>query len=148
MRRNLVKVTFDNGKKVMVEPETRISEAIEKSGIEINEDILAVKINNKERSIMYHLIEDCTCSFITYSTREGERIYSRTLKFIFLMAVHRLKIKLHFKFSNKTGRDYFAFVKQDEEITSSMVKDIKEEMEKIISANYRIMKEKGSSRRI
>lgn len=148
MRRNLVKVTFDNGKKVMVEPETRISEAIEKSGIEINEDILAVKINNKERSIMYHLIEDCTCSFITYSTREGERIYSRTLKFIFLMAVHRLKIKLHFKFSNKTGRDYFAFVKQDEEITSSMVKDIKEEMEKIISSNYRIMKEKGSSRRI
>lgn len=148
MRRNLVKVTFDNGKQVMVEPETRISEAIEKSGIEIDEDILAVKINNKERSIMYHLIEDCTCSFITYSTREGERIYSRTLKFIFLMAVHRLKIKLHFKFSNKTGRDYFAFVKQDEEITSAMVKDIKEEMEKIISANYRIMKEKGSSRRI
>ncbi len=148
MRNKLIKVTFDNGKYVMVEPETRISEAIEKSGIKIDEDILAVKINNKERSIMYHLIEDCTCSFITYSTREGERIYSRSLKFIFLMAVHRLKIKLHFKFSNKTGRDYFAFVKQDEEITSAMVKDIKEEMQKIISENHRIMKEKGSSRRI
>lgn len=148
MRKKLIKVTFDNGKYVMVEPETRISEAIEKAGIQTDEEILAVKINNKERSIMYHLIEDCTCSFITYSTREGERIYSRSLKFIFLMAVHRLKIKLHFKFSNKTGRDYFAFVKQDEEITSAMVKDIKEEMQKIISENHRIMKEKGSSRRI
>lgn len=148
MRKKLVKVTFENGKEIMVEPETRVVEAIKLAGIESKEDILAVRINNKERSIMYHIIEDCTCSFITYSTREGERIYSRSLKFIFLLALHRLNIKLHFKFSNKTGRDYFAFVRSDEEVTTSMVREIKEEMQKIISQNIRIMKEKGSTRRI
>ena len=129
MRKKLVKVNFENGKEIMVEPETRVIEAIKLAQIESKEDILAVRINNKERSIMYHLIEDCTCSFITYSTREGERIYSRSLKFIFLLALHRLNIKLHFKFSNKTGRDYFAFVRSDEEVTTSMVKEIKEEMQ-------------------
>jgi len=148
MRKKLVKVNFENGKEIMVEPETRVIEAIKLAQIESKEDILAVRINNKERSIMYHLIEDCTCSFITYSTREGERIYSRSLKFIFLLALHRLNIKLHFKFSNKTGRDYFAFVRSDEEVTTSMVKEIKEEMQKIIAQNIRIMKEKGSTRRI
>lgn len=148
MKKRLVKVTFEDGKEIMVEPETRVVEAIKLAGIESKEDILAVRINNKERSIMYHIIEDCTCSFITYSTREGERIYSRSLKFIFLLALHRLNIKLHFKFSNKTGRDYFAFVRSDEEVTASMVKEIKEEMQKIISENIRIMKEKGSTRRI
>lgn len=148
MRKKLVKVTFENGKEIMVEPETRVVEAIKLAQIESKEDILAVRINNKERSIMYHIIEDCTCSFITYSTREGERIYSRSLKFIFLLALHRLNIKLHFKFSNKTGRDYFAFVRSDEEVTTSMVKEIKEEMQKIIAQNIRIMKEKGSTRRI
>lgn len=148
MRKKLVKVTFENGKEIMVEPETRVLEAIKLAGIESKEDILAVRINNKERSIMYHIIEDCTCSFITYSTREGERIYSRSLKFIFLLALHRLNIKLHFKFSNKTGRDYFAFVRSDEEVTTSLVKEIKDEMQKIVSQNIRIMKEKGSTRRI
>ena len=148
MRKKLIKVIFENGKEIMVEPETRVVDAIEKANIDTEEEILAVKINNKERSIMYHLIEDSKCDFITYSTRDGERIYSRSLKFIFLMALHRLNIKLHFKFSNKTGRDYFAFVRPDEEVTTAMVKDIKEEMKKIVSENIRIMKEKGSSRRI
>ncbi len=148
MRKKLLKVTFENGKEIKVEPETRVVEAIKMAQVECEEEILAVKINNKERSIMYHIIEDCTCDFITYSTREGERIYSRSLKFIFLMALHRLNIKLHFKFSNKTGRDYFAFVRSDEEVTTAIVKEIKEEMQKIISQNIRIMKEKGSTRRI
>ena len=133
MRKKLIKVSFENGKEITVEPETRVVDAIKKADINTDEDILAVKINNKERSIMYHLIEDSKCDFITYSTRDGERIYSRSLKFIFLMALHRLNIKLHFKFSNKTGRDYFAFVRDDEEVTTALVKEIKEEMKKIIS---------------
>lgn len=147
MRKKLVKVTFENGQQIMVEPETRVIDAIRQVGIKNEDEILAVNINNKERSILYHLIEDCNLSFITFYTREGERIYSRTLKFIFLMALHRLNITLHFKFLNKTGRDYFAFVK-DGEVTSKIVKDIKDEMDNIISQNIRIMKEKGSSRRI
>ena len=147
VRKKMVKVTFENGTEIMVEPETRVIDAIRLANIKTDEEILAVKINNKERSILYHLIEDSKCDFITFSTREGERIYSRSLKFIFLMALHRLNINLHFKFLNKTGRDYFAFVKEGE-VTTNLVKEIKSEMKKIISENIRIMKEKGSSRRI
>ncbi len=147
MRKKMVKVTFEDGKEIVVEPETRVIDAIRKIGIEDEDKILAVKVNNKERSILYHLIEDSECEIITYYSREGERIYSRTLKFIFLLALHRLNIRLHFKFLNKTGRDYFAFVNEDE-VTSKLVKEIKEEMQNIIAQNIRIMKEKGSSRRI
>ena len=147
MKKKMIRVAFEDGTEIMVEPETRVVDAIKMANIKTDEEILAVKINNKERSILYHLIEDSKCDFITFSTREGERIYSRSLKFIFLMALHRLNIKLHFKFLNKTGRDYFAFVK-DGEVTTNLVKDIKAEMKQIISENIRIMKEKGSSRRI
>ena len=52
MRNNLIKVKFENGQEIMVEPETRVNEAIKKANIKTDEDILAVKINNKERSIM------------------------------------------------------------------------------------------------
>ncbi len=148
MNTKMIKVILNGDKEILVEQETKVIDVIKKVGIDVQkENILAVKVNNKERSIMYHLIEDCTCDFITYYTREGERIYSRSLKFIFLMALHRLNVKLHFKFLNKTGRDYFAFV-QEGEVTTKLVKEIKDEMEKIISENIRIMKEKGSDRRI
>ncbi len=148
MEKKTVKISFENGSQVVVQKEERVIDAIRKANIDMPEDeILAVKINNKERSILYHLIEDCECKFITYYSSEGERIYSRTLKFIFLYALHRLKIRLHFKFLNKTGRDYFAFVENDE-VTTQVVKEIKDEMKKIVEENLRIMKEKGSSRRI
>ena len=60
MRKKLVKVTFENGQQIMVEPETRVIDAIRQVGIKNEDEILAVNINNKERSILYHLIEDCT----------------------------------------------------------------------------------------
>lgn len=147
MNKEKIKVSFENGVEIYVEPETTVKEAIDIANIKTDNEILAVYINNKERSILYHLIEDSTCSFITYYSREGERIYSRTLKFIFLMALHNLNIHLKFKFLNKTGRDYFAFL-EDGELDSQLVKEIKDEMKDIISRNYRIYKEKGSSRRI
>ena len=146
MKKRLIEVVFPGDIKIKVEPETKVIDAIKKAGFE-DEGILAVIINNKDRSIMYRLIEDSVCEFITFNSREGERIYSRSLKFIFLMALHRLKIDIDFKFSNKTGRDYFAFVKTGE-VTGQMVKTIKDEMKKIVSENLRISKEKGSSRRI
>ena len=52
MRKKLIKISFENGKELMVEPETRVIDAIEKANIKSDEEILAVKINNKERSIM------------------------------------------------------------------------------------------------
>ena len=66
MNKKLIKVTFENGKEIMVEPETRVIEAVREANLGLpEEEILAVKINNKERSIMYHIIEDSTCELLT-----------------------------------------------------------------------------------
>ena len=49
VRKKMVKVTFENGTEIMVEPETRVIDAIRLANIKTDEEILAVKINNKER---------------------------------------------------------------------------------------------------
>ena len=144
MRKKLIKISFENGKELMVEPETRVIDAIEKANIKSDEEILAVKINNKERSIMYHLIEDSKCDFITYSTIDGERIYSRKFKIhIFLWHYIDLILNYTLNFQIKTGRDYFAFVRDDEEVTTALVKEIKEEMKKIYFSEYKNNERKG-----
>ena len=45
VRKKMVKVTFENGTEIMVEPETRVIDAIRLANIKTDEEILAVKIN-------------------------------------------------------------------------------------------------------
>ena len=42
MRKKLIKVIFENGKEIMVEPETRVVDAIEKANIDTEEEILCI----------------------------------------------------------------------------------------------------------
>ena len=104
-----------------------------------NEDVFAVKVNNEVHSIFYKLIQDSVCESITYYTEEGQRIYARSLKFLLLMACHRLYPDLKLEFTNKIGRDYLVKL-SGMEISKENVKAIKKEMRKIISAEIPIKK--------
>lgn len=102
------------------------------------EDVLAVKVNNEVHSIYYKLTQDSICEPISYYSAEGERIYARSLKFLLLMACHKLYPDLKLEFTNKIGRDYL--VKTSGEIKKEDVKAIKKEMKKLVKAKLPIMK--------
>lgn len=142
----MVKVTFDNGEEVMVREETPVIKALKYAGIDAT-GVYGVIVNNNQRSVFYPITEESYCKCITYGTREGERIYSRSLKFIFLMALYQLYPEAKAEFTNKNGRDYFAFFKNFT-VTGEIVQEIKERMQQIVQKNIKIEKIKGSARRI
>lgn len=146
MLNNKVKVNFENGSEIFVEEETTILEAMKIAGIN-EEEVYAVIVNNNLRSPFYPIIEDCRCKCITYLDREGERIYSRSLKFILLTALYKLYPEAKAEFTNKNGRDYFAFF-DNFELTEDIVLKIKEKMLELINKNLKIDKIKASRRRI
>lgn len=146
MFNNKIEVLFENGKKIFVREETTILEAMKIANIDV-ETVYAVIVNNNLRSVFYPLIEDCTCKCITYADREGERIYSRSLRFILLTALYKLYPEAKPEFTNKNGRDYFAFF-ENFELTEEIVAKVKEKMLELIAANLKIEKKKGSRRRI
>lgn len=105
-----------------------------------NKNVLAVKVNNSIHSVYYELVENSRIDPITFYSCEGKRIYSRTLKFIFLKACRNLLLNMDkIEFTNKFQNNYFIRFKQ-----SVNVQKIKEEMWKIIEKDYKIIKYKVS----
>lgn len=105
-----------------------------------NKNVLAVKVNNSIHSVYYELVENSRVDPITFYSCEGKRIYSRTLKFIFLKACRNLLLNMDkIEFTNKFQNNYFIRFKQ-----RVNVQKIKEEMWKIIEKDYKIIKYKVS----
>jgi len=135
---NIIKVQFEKKFKCEVKEGTAVQSIIPKSIYNMDE-VIAVKVNNEVHSIYYKLSQDSICEPITYYSEEGERIYARSLKFLLLMAIHKLYPELKLEFTNKIGRDYLVKV-SGIELTKDVVSAIKEEMKNIISENLPISK--------
>lgn len=103
-------------------------------------ETLAVKVNNQIHSIFYSLIDDSEIETISFYDEEGERIYARSLKFFFLMALHNL-YDVKVEFTNKMGRDYFIRF-YDFDVTAEVISKIKKEMKRIIKSSLQVKKVK------
>ncbi len=140
MLNNIINIEMQ-GKTKRVKEGTKIKDIIEDK----EKNVLAVKVNNSIHSIYYKLVEDAVVSPITFSSEEGKRIYSRTLKFIFLKACYNLGLDVNkIEFTNKLQNNYYVRFRFDSNITSSLINTIKEEMWKIILDDTKITKIKVS----
>lgn len=143
---NLVNVDFGEHGICKTLGESRVCDFVNELSFVPN-NILAVKIDNELHSLYHRIIEDCKCEFVTYYSSEGKRIYARSLKYIFAMAVKTLCPDAEVKILNKIGRHYFIKI-NGVELIDSFIKNIKQMMDVIIEADYPILKQKVSYRRI
>lgn len=109
----------------------------------VPDDVMACKINKEMHSMYYTLKRDCKCSFVTYLEPEGKRIYSRSLIFIFLMAMYNINKDVSVNIYNKVGK-HFNIGVSNVEVNEYFIKIVKEKMLEIIDSSYPIIKEKVS----
>lgn len=103
------------------------------------EEIIACKCNNKVRSLNYEPEEGEKVEFLDISTADGMRIYVRGLLLIMSKAFNKLYpdalLTVNYQLSNAT------FCQIDNmKTTEEMMKNVSDEMKKIIDANYDINK--------
>ena len=103
------------------------------------EEIIACKCNNKVRSLNYEPKEGEKVEFLDISTADGMRIYVRGLLLIMSKAFNKLYpdalLTVNYQLSNAT------FCQIDNmKTTEEMMKNVSDEMKKIIDANYDINK--------
>ena len=101
------------------------------------EEIIACKCNNKVRSLNYEPEEGEKVEFLDISTADGMRIYVRGLLLIMSKAFNKLYpdalLTVNYQLSNAT------FCQIDNmKTTEEMIKNVSDEMKKIIDANYDI----------
>lgn len=139
----MIKVIFENNESIMLDKgKKRVWEVMEALP-NVPDNVMAVKVNKELHSLFYTFKRNSECEFVTYLTPEGKRIYSRSVIFVFLMAVHQLDPNIKVTIANKVGSHFnvkMSNVLVNEKVTSK----IKNIMKEIIQANYPIIKEKVS----
>ncbi|MEG0073983.1 MAG: nucleoside kinase [Clostridia bacterium] len=140
--REMLTINFENGEVIRALEDTKIIDVIDKLQNK-PKDLLGVLVNNEEHSVYYKLVRDSYCNFVTFDMPEGERIYTRSLKFILFMAIQKVCPQLKIHFLNKINRNHFAVVDEGE-ISKEIINDIKKEMKKIIQADYKFDKIKAN----
>lgn len=141
MNNNLLKIEFETGEIFYVNEGTTVNSLIKKISNKPH-NILAVMINNEQHSVFYELVRDSYCKFVTYSnSQEGERIYTRTLKFILYMAMQQVDPTIKIKFLNKLDGNHYAVIKSGN-INQKVLNEIKSKMNEIIASDYKFRKVK------
>ncbi|MFV0345326.1 MAG: nucleoside kinase [Bacteroidales bacterium] len=69
---------------------TRLTEVAEKFNIKLDSPILGARVNNRIRSLDYHLVKSRKIKFIDYSDVDGQRIYRASVTFVLFNVVKEL----------------------------------------------------------
>ena len=106
-----------------------------------NKEYICAKVNNRIRELNYDVYYNADVEFLTVLDMEAVKIYESTLRYLIAMAIYRIDPKLHVKFSYNVSRSIFGlFLNLDKPLTSAFINRIKEELDKIIEADYPINK--------
>ena len=112
-----------------------LADEIEKSEI----PIIGAKFNNEYQRLDYEITKDGTVSLVDIASKGGMKIYRRTLIYIMSMAFERIypeaKVRVNYQLSNSMYCDL-----DNMEETPEMLKNVEQEMRRIIEQNLPITK--------
>lgn len=145
LKNKKVEITLPDGRKIITNYKTKIEEILDENiDDKTKEKIIAVMVDNEVKTIDYHVLKNCKIEYIKYDSNDGYRIYSRTVKFILYMALHRLYPELQIEFSNNMETVSY-FTCKNMKITKEMIESIKKEMDSIIARRSPIERKVVSS---
>ena len=116
-----------------------LAEIAEDQKIILKRPILGAKVNNKIKELSYNVFKPKVVEFFDILDIDGQRLYRRSLKFIFIKAVadilpqlnvnieHSISKGIYCEFKTKEGEDYKPTLQQ--------INDIKERMKIIVKNN-------------
>ena len=105
-----------------------------------DKDIICATVNGRVRELDYDVYYDADVKFLKVNDHDAMGIYERGIRFIFAMAVHNLVPGLRFRLTYSVSRSIYAQVDalddQTKFLSEEMVKQISNEMKRIVEADY------------
>ena len=100
---------------------------------EDRKDVICALVNNRVRELNYDVYYDADIQFLTTKDQQAIKIYETSLRYVIAMAIERVVPGIQFRFSYNISRSIFIEVLDKSiRVDSTLVKRIKEEMDKII----------------
>lgn len=117
----------------------RISELFEEEIKNSEHAVISAVFNNEYVNLDYKINEDGVVKFVDISTKEGMRIYRRTLIYILSKALKNMNLEYRITVNHQLYNATFCEV-DNVAITEKFVRDVSEEMRRIIKKNLPIEK--------
>ena len=100
---------------------------------------IACVCNNEVKSLNYEIKENDNIRLLDTSSKDGHRIYIRGILYIMAKALNNLYKEALLSVNYQLSSSMFCKI-DNMEVTEEMIKEIKEEMQKIISKDLEIKK--------
>ena len=118
---------------------TTLSEIAQKMKIILEGPICGAYVNNRVKPMDFELVKPKQIEFFDYSNRDGQRLYLRTLSFIFYAALKNLWPSAKLKIDHAISKGYYCTIEElDHALCEEDVRQIKGEMKKLIRKNLPI----------
>jgi len=115
---------------------TTLTEIAGKLGIILEGPICGAFVNHRVKPMDFELVKPKLIEFFDYSSRDGQRIYLRTLSFILYVAVKNLWPDARLKIDHAISKGYYCSLEAlDHTLSDEDIWLIKEEMKTIIHRN-------------
>lgn len=104
-------------------------------------NIVCAYVNNRVRELTYTITKDATIVPLTCKDRDAKPTYESSLRFVVAMAMERIRPGIKIRFSYNVSRAIFMqILSKDVRSNVQLVKDLQNEMQKIIEADYPLVR--------
>lgn len=118
---------------------TTLIEIAEKMNITLEGPVCGAYVNHRVKPMDFELVKPKLIEFFDYSNREGQRLYLRTLSFIFYVAVKDLWPDARLKIDHAISKGYYCSIENlDHTLADEDIWLIKEEMKTLIQKDLPI----------
>jgi len=107
----------------------------------LSSPVVAVKVDNDLKELTQELNKSCRLEFVDLSSEAGERIYERSLTFIFIRAAREVLKGCRVTVEHSLGKGLYCELHHENKLNKGIVKQIEERMREIISRDEPITKE-------
>ena len=114
---------------------TSIQEILHAFMPEVQEKAIAIRVGGTVKGLRWQPQKDCSCALLTYENEEGRRVYERSARFVFLMAVRDVMPGARVRVENSAGYGVYAVIDGEGALSSLRVRRIEQRMREIVAAD-------------
>lgn len=140
----MIRVSLDNGSVYQYPKPTTLLQIAEDVQHEYRYKIMGAIVNNNLRELAYSLEEDAEIRFVDITSSYGNRIYTRSLSFLFIIAAKEVLKDCKVAVEHSLSKGLYCEIHNGGPLTEDLVKKIEEKMKEIAKKDLPFVKKKYS----
>lgn len=140
-----ITVTLE-GVPIACEVGTSIQRLIEEHAPDRNADALAVRVGPSTKGLRWQPQQDCECELLTYADEEARRMYERSARFVFLLAVREVMPGARVRVEHSVGHGLYITIACEGGLSGLRVRRLEQHMRQIVEADEPLIRTRWTRR--